>query len=102
MLVFVKENYSQVKGNIKYWVKNCNAWCSTPVEYLNLLKLRLKQLPSTPRASSQESQAGGSGLKKTTFTQAKKRPHTDYFMFTSQKKVKSFKPSIKKSIISWL
>ena len=24
MFVFIKENYSQVKANIKYWVKNCN------------------------------------------------------------------------------
>ena len=72
MLVFIKENYSQVKANIKYWVKNCNdepGAPPTPVEIPEPTETQAKaQLPSTPRASSQEPQAGGSGLKKTTFT----------------------------------
>ena len=76
MLVFIKENYSQVKANIKYWVKNCNdepGAPPTPVEIPEPTETQAKtQLPSTPRASSQEPQAGGSGLKKNPFTQAKK------------------------------
>ena len=27
ILVFIKENYSQVKANIKHWVKNCGDEC---------------------------------------------------------------------------
>ena len=108
MLVLIKENYSQVKANIKYWVKNYNdepGAPPTPVEIPEPTETQAKtQLPSTPRASSQEPQAGGSWLKKTTFTQAKKRLHTQTTSCPpARKKVKSFKPSIKKkSIISWL
>ena len=106
MLIFIKENYSQVKANIKYWVKNCNDEPGAPpVEIPEPTETQAKtQLPSTPRASSQEPQAGGSGLKKNHFhTSQKQASHSDYFMSTSQKKVKSFKPSIKKNtIISWL
>ena len=80
--VVIKENYSLVKANIKYWVKNCDDEPGTPppplpVEIPEPTETQTKiQLPSPSRASSQKPQAGGSGLKKAPFTQAKKRPHT--------------------------
>ena len=75
MQVLMKENYSQVKANIKYWVKSCDdepGALPPPVEIPDPTETQAE----TPSASSQEPQARGSGLKKTPFTQTKKRPHT--------------------------
>ena len=63
MLVFVKENYSEVPSNTEYWVKTCEDESSAPEVIPAPTQTEFQketQIPSTPK--SQEPLLGGSGF----------------------------------------